>query len=79
MPTMWPSIHYKEWFSRHKRAVHEEVKCEILQSIKGLCMKESNTLADNVAIRQLQREVLLSIKGLCMKESNTLADNVAFS
>ena len=42
-------------------------------------MKESNTLADNVVIRQLQREVLLSIKGLCMKESNTLADNVAIS
>ena len=35
-------------------------------------MKESNTLADNVAIRQLQREILLSIKGLCMKVSNTL-------
>ena len=38
-------------------------------------MKESNTLANNVVIRQLQRGVLLSIKGLCMKESNTLVDN----
>ena len=40
-------------------------------------MKESNTLADNVAISQLQKVIWLSIKGLCMKESNTLVDNVA--
>ena len=39
-------------------------------------MKESNTLADNVVIRHLQREILLNIKGVCMKESNSLADNV---
>ena len=38
-------------------------------SIKGQCMKESNTLVDNVAIRQLQREILLGTKKLCMKES----------
>ena len=36
-------------------------------------MKESNTLADNVAIRQLQLAALLSIKEQCMKELNTLA------
>ena len=42
-------------------------------------MKESNTLEDNVVIRQLSRDIFLSIKGLCMKESNTLADLVVIS
>ena len=46
-----------------------QIQRGVLLSIKGLCMKDSKTLADNVVIRQLQREVLLiSIKGLYMKE-----------
>ena len=49
-----------------------QIQRGVLLSIKGLCMKDSKTLADNVVIRQLQREVLLSIKGLYMKESNSL-------
>ena len=35
---------------------------QIYFSLKGLCMKESNTHADNVVISQLQRGILLSIK-----------------
>ena len=34
-------------------------------------MKESNTLAGNATIKQLQKEVLLNIKRQYMKESNT--------
>ena len=40
-------------------------------------MKESNTLAGNAIIKQLQREVLLNTKGQYMMESNTLVGNVA--
>ena len=35
-------------------------------------MKESNTLADNATIKQLQREILLDTKEQYMKESNIL-------
>ena len=38
-------------------------------------MKESNTLAGNATIKQVQRAILVSIKGQCMKESNILAGN----
>ena len=40
-------------------------------------MKESNTLADNVANNFLRKEILLDIKRQYMKESNTLVGNVA--
>ena len=40
-------------------------------------MKESNTLARNVTIKQHQRVVLLNIKGQYMRESNTLAGNAS--
>ena len=40
-------------------------------------MKESNTLADNATIKQLQKTVFLNTKGQLMKESNTLACNAA--
>ena len=40
-------------------------------------MKESNTLAANVNIKQLQGIVLPNTTGEYMKESNTLADNAA--
>ena len=36
-------------------------------------MKDSNTLADNATIKQLQKTVLLNTKGQYMDESNTLA------
>ena len=36
-------------------------------------MKESNTLAENMNIKQLQREVWLNAKGQYMKDSNTMA------
>ena len=49
---------------------------KLLLSIKGLCMNELSTIADNVVIRQLQWDILLGIKELYMKESNTLVDNV---
>ena len=42
-------------------------------------MKESNSLAGNATIKQLQREILLNTKGQYMKESNTLVDNVAYN
>ena len=35
-------------------------------------MKESNTLASNVPIKQVQRDILINIKGQSMKELNTL-------
>ena len=38
-------------------------------------MKESNSSAINVIMKQLRRKVLLNTKGQCMKESNSLADN----
>ena len=38
---------------------------------------ESNTLANIVAIKQLQRGILKNTKSLCMKESNTLANIAA--
>ena len=53
---------------KHNRAVHEGVKypcgqCghqkDIFLSIKGLCMKDTSTLVDNVIISQLQMEILL--------------------
>ena len=40
-------------------------------------MKESNTLADNATIKQLQREALLNTKEQYMKESNILVGNAA--
>ena len=49
---------------------------EILLNIKGQYMKESNTLAGNVANNFLIRDMLLNIKGWHMKESNTLVGNV---
>ena len=42
--------------------VISQLQREVLLSIKGLCMKESDTLADNVVISQLQREILLATK-----------------
>ena len=42
-------------------------------STKGQYMEESNILAGNVTIKQLQRVVLLDTKGQYMKELNTLA------
>ena len=39
-------------------------------------MRESNILAGNANIEQLQGVILLYITGEYMKESNTLADNV---
>ena len=36
-------------------------------------MKESNTLAENMNIKQLQREVWQNVKGEYMKDSNTIA------
>ena len=64
-------------FNSNENAGWLALESVVLLSINGLCMKESNTLADNVAIKHHQRVILLSIKGLCMKESNTLADTVA--
>ena len=40
-------------------------------------MKESNILADNAIIKQLQNFHLLNIKEQYIKESNTLAANAA--
>ena len=40
-------------------------------------MKESNTLANIAAMKQLQREVLLVTRRQCMKELNTLANFAA--
>ena len=45
--------------------------------IKKEYMKESNILAGNANIEQLQGVILLYITGEYMKGSNTLADNVA--
>ena len=45
-------------------------------NIKGQFIKESNTLAGNVANNFLKRELLLSTKGQYMKESNTLPGNM---
>ena len=42
-------------------------------------MKESNTLADNVAIILLQGDILLHTKRQYMKDSNTLVDNAAIN
>ena len=39
-------------------------------------MMESNTLANNAAIKQLQTKILKHTKSLCMIESNTLANIV---
>ena len=38
-------------------------------------MKESNTLAGSVTIKQLQRAILLNMKEQYMKKSNFLAGN----
>ena len=38
---------------------------------KRQCMKESNTLAGNATIKQLQREVCIDTKGYFIKESNS--------
>ena len=50
---------------------------DILLNTNGQYMMESNTLAGNATIKQLQRDILLNTKGQSMKESNTLANNVA--
>ena len=42
-------------------------------------MMESDTLVDNVTIKQQQSQILHDIKGQYMKESNTLADNAAIN
>ena len=42
-------------------------------------MKESNTLADNVAISLLQRDILMNTKRQYIKESNTLAGYAAIN
>ena len=39
-------------------------------------MKESNTLATNATLKQLQRDILQDTKGQYMKESNTLIEIV---
>ena len=62
------------------RAVQEGVKycCWQFSQMENLVrhqknfMKESNTLAGNVTIKQLQAEVLLNTKEQYMKDSNTL-------
>ena len=51
-------------------------RSEKLLNTKGQYMKESNTLAGNAIIKQLQRKVLPNTKGQYIKESNTLAGNV---
>ena len=38
-------------------------------------MKDSNILADNATIKQLQKEVLANTRGQYMKDKNILADN----
>ena len=38
-------------------------------------MIESNILADNAIIKQLQNEVLANTRGSYMKDKNNLADN----
>ena len=48
----------------------------MLPNTKGQYMKESNTLADDVAKNFLRRDIWLNIKGQYMKESNTLVGNV---
>ena len=40
-------------------------------------MKESNTIANIVAMKELQREVLLITRRQCMMESNTLVNIAA--
>ena len=40
-------------------------------------MKESNTIANIAAMKELQRVVLLVTRRPCMKESNTLVSIVA--
>ena len=42
-------------------------------------MKESNTLADNAAIKQHQKEISLNTKGQYMTKSNTLVGNAVHS
>ena len=42
-------------------------------------MKESNILADNATIKQLQKEILLITKEQYTKESNTLVGNAAYN
>ena len=49
----------------------------IMLNTKGQYMKDSNILAGNAPIKQLQNLVLLNIKEQYMKESNTLANNAA--
>ena len=49
--------------------IFSQLQREIFLSTKGLCMKESNTLADNVAINLQQRDHWLTTKDLFMKES----------
>ena len=47
-----------------------------LLNTSGTCMKESNTLADNVG-NSLLRDILLFTQGQCMKESSILVTFVA--
>ena len=48
---------------------------QLLLNTKGKYMKESNTLAGNASIKQLQMDILLKTKGQYLKESNSLAGN----
>ena len=54
--------------------------CQIWLDTKGQCMKEANTLLDNIGyanIKQLERGILVNTKSQYMKESNILAGNAA--
>ena len=50
---------------------------KLSQGIRRFYMKESNTVANIAAMKQLQREILLVTRRQCMKESNTLANIAA--
>ena len=48
---------------------------EIWQDIRRLYVMESDTLADNATIKQLQSQILQATKEQYIKESNTHAGN----
>ena len=58
------------------RKLNTDAYFAAMKQPKSLFMMVSNTLANFVAIRQLQTKVLKNIKS-CMKESDTLAKFVA--
>ena len=53
-------------------AMNNYLHNQIWSNTKGEYMKESNTLAGNAPIKQVQRDILMNIKGQSMKELNTL-------